>query len=272
MIGVMVPAIIVNGQSDRSSDAPAVVIPVIEPSTDALSACASLSRLVPCSTESLALKLASATATQLPLTPAPQDSPAPTPLPEPEVTAEPLPTMEVREGDTLLDLAAFFGVTPFDIAVANGMAVDDYLQIGQTLAIPVPAAVFSIPPDPMAAVAVLPAPNPVPVQPPAAPVVTDPPPPPPPPYVPPSSSDVVAAICSFPWPCETMIRIATCESGLNPRAVNPAGYYGLFQIDRQFPGWDDPLTNASVAYYEKYLPTQNRGGDGLAHWPVCRYY
>ena len=27
-----------------------------------------------------------------------------------------------------------------------------------------------------------------------------------------------------------MVRIARCESGLNPRAVNPNGHYGLFQF------------------------------------------
>ncbi|MEA2447956.1 MAG: resuscitation-promoting factor RpfB, partial [Actinomycetota bacterium] len=27
-----------------------------------------------------------------------------------------------------------------------------------------------------------------------------------------------------------LISIASCESGLNPRAYNPAGYYGLFQF------------------------------------------
>jgi soluble lytic murein transglycosylase-like protein len=32
---------------------------------------------------------------------------------------------------------------------------------------------------------------------------------------------------SYPW----MLKIARCESGLNPRAYNPAGpYYGLFQF------------------------------------------
>jgi hypothetical protein len=32
---------------------------------------------------------------------------------------------------------------------------------------------------------------------------------------------------SYPW----MLKIARCESGLNPRAYNPAGpYYGLFQV------------------------------------------
>jgi hypothetical protein len=28
-------------------------------------------------------------------------------------------------------------------------------------------------------------------------------------------------------------HVAECESGGNPRAVNPAGYYGLFQFDRR---------------------------------------
>ena len=27
--------------------------------------------------------------------------------------------------------------------------------------------------------------------------------------------------------------VAECESGGNPRAVNPAGYYGLYQFNRQ---------------------------------------
>jgi hypothetical protein len=82
---------------------------------------------------------------------------------------------------------------------------------------------------------------------------------------------VIAAICSLPWPCEQMVRIARCESGLNPRAMNPAGYYGLFQIDTAIAGWDDPATNASYAYYNKYLPAQRNGGDGLSPWPHCRY-
>ena len=65
---------------------------------------------------------------------------------------------------------------------------------------------------------------------------------------------------------------ATIVASLNPRAVNPAGYYGLFQIAGEFPGWDDALTNATFAYEHKYLPALARGGDGLSPWPVCRYY
>lgn len=183
--------------------------------------------------------------------------------------------MEVRPGDTLLALAAWFDVTPFDIAAASGMSVDDFLQIGQVLSIPVPALAFTLPPDPNfvaqlpaaeppAEAAVVPQPQPTP-PPPPAPVVT--------PYVPPpSSGDVVSIICSLPWPCDQMVRIASCESGLNPRAVNPAGYYGLFQIAGQFAGWDDALTNATFAYEHKYLPALAGGGDGLSPWPVCRNY
>lgn len=202
-------------------------------------------------------------------------TPVPTPSPQPTPTPEPLPTMEVRAGDTLLALAAWFEVTPFDIASANGVAVDDYLQIGQVLSIPVSASVFALPPDPNV-VAQLPAAEPEPETafvPQPQPTPRPPPPTPAPtPYIPPSSNDVVAAICSLPWDCDKMVRIASCESGLNPRAVNPAGYYGLFQINYQFAGWDDALTNATVAYEGKYLPALAHGGDGLSPWPVCRYY
>jgi LysM repeat protein len=187
---------------------------------------------------------------------------APTPTPEP------LPTMTVRPGDTLVALANWFGVTPFEIAATNGFAVDDYLQIGWVLAIPVPLAEFTAPPDPQAAVAaaVEPAPAPAPAapQPTPAPVT-------PAPYIPRSSEEVIAAICALPWPCEQMVRIASCESGLNPRAYNPAGYYGLFQISNNIENWDDPVINANFAYYNKYLPALSRG-NGFSPWPVCQYY
>ena len=87
-----------------------------------------------------------------------------------------------------------------------------------------------------------------------------------------TTEEVIEAICSFPWPCEKMIAIASCESGLRPDAVNPIGYYGLFQINYVFDGWDNPWINAEVAYYQKYLPMLQWNGDGLSPWPVCRYY
>jgi LysM repeat protein len=177
--------------------------------------------------------------------------------------------MEVRAGDTLVDLAAWFGLSPFDIAATNGVSVDDYLQIGEVLAIPVPAAQFSLPPEAVVASIDDSTPEPDPIV--AAPPQPTPVPPTAPPYIPPSSDDVIAAICSLPWPCEQMVRIASCESGLNPGSVNPAGYYGLFQLSEQIAGWDDALTNATAAYNNKYLPALAHG-DGLTPWPVCRSY
>ncbi len=196
---------------------------------------------------------------------------------EPDATPAPEPwgAMEIRPGDTLLVLANWFGVSPFEIAVMNGAAVDDYLVIGHTLVIPLPESQFVAPPVPDISepveepVAVTPEPEPEAAPP---PVVAAPP------ELPTSSGqfwtqdEVVEAICSLPWPCEKMVAIAACESGLRADAVNPAGYYGLFQINHAFDGWDNPWTNAQAAYYEKYLPSLNRGGDGLAPWPLCRYY
>ena len=193
--------------------------------------------------------------------------------PEPTPAPEPWAVMEIRPGDTLIALANWFGVSPFDIAVMNGAAVDDYIVIGHTLVIPLPESQFVMPPVPdisepvEAPVAVTPPPEPDP-----PPVVVAPP------ELPTSSGqswtkeEVVEAICSLPWPCEKMVAIAACESGLRPDAVNPIGYYGLFQINHAFDGWDNPWTNAQVAYYEKYLPMLESSGDGLAPWPVCRYY
>jgi LysM repeat protein len=198
--------------------------------------------------------------------------PVVTPTPAPEPTAEPWATMEVREGDTLIALADWFGLSPFDIAVANGAAVDDYLVIGATIAIPIPASQFVMPPAPDIYVAEAPQPEPeAPAPAPAVIVPATPAPTPPPAQTTWTTDEVIAAICSLPWPCDQMVKIASCESGLNPNAYNPAGYYGLFQINYSFDGWNDPYVNASVAYTVKYLPALAHG-DGLSPWPVCRYY
>jgi hypothetical protein len=58
------------------------------------------------------------------------------------------------------------------------------------------------------------------------------------------------------------VKIARCESGLNPSAMNPLGYYGLFQLGishaasfeavtgRSFAtSWSDPHANAQYARY-----------------------
>ena len=102
------------------------------------------------------------------------------------------------------------------------------------------------------------------------PVVIETPSPTPPPFSG-TADDVIAAICSLPWPCDQMVGIAMCESGLVPSAYNPAGYYGLFQINFSFEGWDDPLINSQVAYEQKYLPAL-AAGDGLSAWSNCVSY
>ncbi len=181
--------------------------------------------------------------------------------------------MAIRPGDTLIALANWFGLSPFDIAVVNGAAVDDFIVIGQTLVVPLPESQFVMPPVPdisepvEAPVAITPAPEPEP-----PPVVVAPPPPPISSGQSWTKEEVIEAICSLPWPCEKMVAIAACESGLRADAVNPIGYYGLFQINHAFDGWDNPWTNAQVAYNEKYLPMLESSGDGLAPWPLCRYY
>lgn len=204
------------------------------------------------------------------------DAPVPeavvTPVPTP--TPEPWGTMEVREGDTLFDLALWFGIHAGDIASVNGMDVGDYVVTGEVLVIPVPESEMVLPPEPQIVAVVepevevfeepAPEPEPVetapPVRTPAAPVFAG------------TADDVIDAICSLPWDCEKMVRIAMCESGLVPHAYNPAGYYGLFQINYEFPGWDDPYINAQVAYEQKYLPALQNGGNGLSPWPHCQHY
>ncbi|QSF59592.1 transglycosylase family protein [Nocardioides sp. zg-1228] len=65
--------------------------------------------------------------------------------------------------------------------------------------------------------------------------------------------------------------LASCESGGNPRAVNPAGYYGLYQFDlgtwRSVGGSGLP-TSASPGeqtYRAKLLYKQR----GRSPWPTC---
>jgi LysM repeat protein len=66
-------------------------------------------------------------------------------------------------------------------------------------------------------------------------------------------------------------KVANCESSGNPKAVNGAGYYGLFQFDlktwRSVGGSGNP-TNASAAEQlmrAKKLYAQR----GASPWPVC---
>jgi uncharacterized protein YabE (DUF348 family) len=76
----------------------------------------------------------------------------------------------------------------------------------------------------------------------------------------------VAGVDGLNW-----AALANCESGGNPRAVNPAGYYGLYQFDtgtwRSVGGSGLP-TSASAAeqtYRAKLLYKQR----GRSPWPNC---
>ncbi|WP_246861942.1 resuscitation-promoting factor [Nocardioides sp. SYSU D00065] len=65
--------------------------------------------------------------------------------------------------------------------------------------------------------------------------------------------------------------LADCESGGNPRAVNPAGYYGLYQFDvstwRSVGGSGLPTSaSAGEQTYRAKLLYQRRG---RSPWPTC---
>ncbi|MEU4190567.1 transglycosylase family protein [Kribbella sp. NPDC026611] len=69
-------------------------------------------------------------------------------------------------------------------------------------------------------------------------------------------------------------KVANCESSGNPRAVNPAGYYGLFQFDlqtwRSVGGSGNPAkaSAAEQLMRAKKLYAQR----GASPWPVCGRY
>ena len=69
-------------------------------------------------------------------------------------------------------------------------------------------------------------------------------------------------------------KVANCESSGNPRAVNPAGYYGLFQFDlqtwRSVGGSGNPAkaSAAEQLMRAKKLYAQR----GTSPWPVCGKY
>lgn len=70
-------------------------------------------------------------------------------------------------------------------------------------------------------------------------------------------------------------RVAECESGMNPQAVNPAGYHGLFQIGERYHRdrfedvtgvrWSDGIYVAYYnAQYAKWLHAAS--GDSWSQW------
>lgn len=86
---------------------------------------------------------------------------------------------------------------------------------------------------------------------------------------------ILAAAAEYGVDGQLMLRIARCESGLNPRAVNASsGALGLFQhLPSLWPAraaglgyppeaWSDPTANARVS-----AVLLRDGGPG--HWRAC---
>ena len=79
---------------------------------------------------------------------------------------------------------------------------------------------------------------------------------------------IYAAAAEFGLEGGYLMAVASCESGLDPGAVNPAGYHGLFQFDEQ--------TWAAYGYGSIYDPVaQARTAAELlaagqsSRWPNC---
>jgi hypothetical protein len=69
----------------------------------------------------------------------------------------------------------------------------------------------------------------------------------------------------YPWDADRAVAIMLCESGGNSTSVSPYGYWGAWQIDYWFEGWDTLEGNTAAAYL-KYV-----SAGGWSPWPVCRY-
>jgi soluble lytic murein transglycosylase-like protein len=99
-------------------------------------------------------------------------------------------------------------------------------------------------------------------------------PPPPSPQSPPPQREpsieriVASAAGEYEVDADYLLSIAACESGLDPTAVNAAGYHGLFQFDRE--------TWSAYGYGDIYNPVaQARTAAALlaaghsSRWPNC---
>ena len=79
---------------------------------------------------------------------------------------------------------------------------------------------------------------------------------------------IYAAAAEYGLSGSYLLSVASCESGLNPSAYNPAGYHGLFQFDQ--------TTWAAYGYGSIYDPVaQSRTAARLlaagqsSRWPNC---
>lgn len=79
---------------------------------------------------------------------------------------------------------------------------------------------------------------------------------------------IYAAAAEYGLSGSYLLSVASCESGLNPSAVNPAGYHGLFQFA--------PSTWASQGYGSIYDPVAQArtaarmlAAGAASAWPNC---
>jgi hypothetical protein len=78
-----------------------------------------------------------------------------------------------------------------------------------------------------------------------------------------SISDIICSV--FGSTCGMAVKVAGCESGLDPNARNPSGASGLFQLmPVHWEGKFDPFDPAANARYAYGL--SNGGTDWYSHW------
>lgn len=82
-------------------------------------------------------------------------------------------------------------------------------------------------------------------------------------------TDIISsAAAEFGLEADYLLSVASCESALDPSAVNPAGYYGLFQFDEEtwaaygYGSIYDPVAQARTA-------AQLLAAGHYSRWPNC---
>ncbi|MBD0293049.1 MAG: transglycosylase family protein [Jiangellaceae bacterium] len=79
---------------------------------------------------------------------------------------------------------------------------------------------------------------------------------------------IYAAAAEYGLSGSYLLSVAACESGLNPSAVNPAGYHGLFQFStgtwasQGYGSIYDPIAQARTA-------ARMLAAGGAGAWPNC---
>ena len=174
-------------------------------------------------------------------------------------------TYQIKRGDTLSKIAAAHETTVAALAARNRIADPNFIVTGTTLRLSGPRVATPLPAPPA----------------PTAPTAdTD--------SASSESSDTATntettVSSSYGGSVEGIIRaaaarhgvdgdylvsVASCESGLDPHAVNPSGYYGLFQFDQAT--WGE---YGSGSIYDASAQAEAAAGMMAAgmssRWPVC---